>query len=341
MTPIKSATTAPIDPTPVPHQRKARTHLSTQRQVFATTSDRTLRNDLSGVASSLRTSFDLSQGAERKIRLIDAAERALEHTARNIDTARRLASDPAAVAAADQTIQLAETGANYADLVLNEAEAGEPVSARALSGQPDPIKIVEDAAKQLGRPVRLPGLAEIQANFGMGSGATLEHGDLNGDGRVGLDDFNLYATGIFDAWMNKPMKNALPSLDMISANFGKEGMSMSQGDLNGDGKVDLADFNIFATSYNSPPAYEKPIPANAPPTPGFRTGIPGNHAFTKQAPDSIQIGLAERLDQVEQLAQEQRSRATELRETVLREDAAQTSSQLLSKLGSRESFHRA
>lgn len=341
MTPITRATTAPIDPNQFLAQRTNRADLATERQTFLAGSDRNIRTDLSAAQSSKRTSFDISEIAQRKIRLVDAAERTIDQTTRTLDTARRIIPDPAASAAAEQTVRLAETGANYADLALNEAEAGEPVVARATLGLPDPIKMVEDAAKQLGRHVRLPGLAEMQANFGMRSGATLEHGDLNGDGRVGLDDFNLYATGIFDAWMNKPMKNALPSLDMLIANFGKQGMSMSQGDLNGDGNVDLADFNLFATSYNSTPAYEKPIPANAPPPPGFRTIIPGEHTTSANGRDSSRSTIAERIDQVDQRAQEQRARAVELREQILREDAAQKSSELLNKLGSRESFQRA
>lgn len=57
--------------------------------------------------------------------------------------------------------------------------------------------------------------------------ATESPGDINGDGSVGLADFNIMA---------------------LNFGFGP-GATREQGDLNGDGWVDLADFNLLATHF--------------------------------------------------------------------------------------------
>ncbi|TVQ75033.1 MAG: hypothetical protein EA380_11650 [Phycisphaeraceae bacterium] len=207
----------------------------------------------------------LSPTAQRKMRLLDSADHALNQSARLGDLAARLTRERgAARLSTDGIVNLAQAGNKLAEKIIAEVESAEPVSSptELNSDVPDAVKMVYEAIKQLGRPVRLPGLAEMQANFGMKEGATFEHGDLNGDGKVDLDDFVLYASGIFDIWAKTPIENALPSFDILSANFGKTNLSASQGDLNGDGTVGLDDFILFAANYSSGPGDQKPIPVN-------------------------------------------------------------------------------
>ena len=57
---------------------------------------------------------------------------------------------------------------------------------------------------------------------------TFLRGDVNGDGRVNLQDFNV-----------------------LAANFGKRERLFTQGDLNYDGVVNLTDFNLLAGAFGA------------------------------------------------------------------------------------------
>ena len=51
-----------------------------------------------------------------------------------------------------------------------------------------------------------------------------------------------------DAPRATPTPQLAPSLETITTNFGKSGATYEDGDLNGDGRVDLADLGLFAST---------------------------------------------------------------------------------------------
>lgn len=333
MTSISTDSTAHINAIINPAQRTHRADLATQRSIYTPQSDRTLHSDITEKADPLRNAPPLSEPAQRRIRLIDSADRALDHASRSADVAERLINIRNNHTPARKAAEEARVGASLADLALNTAEAGDPVEARATVGRPDPIKMIQDTAEALGRPVRLPGIAEMARNLGMKSGATIEHGDINGDGRVGLDDFNMYAINYYDTWVNTPIENAIPSYDILSANFGKDGMSLSQGDLDGDGKVSLSDFNIYAIKFSTPAAGSEPT-TNVPIAPDIRmsaeeyTPTPARQI----ASTAIDAEIRHSITETRESADHQRARASQLRERIVAEDLAQQSTSLLGQL---------
>ena len=96
-----------------------------------------------------------------------------------------------------------------------------------------------------------------------------QNGDLNGDGKVNLDD-----------------------LELLSLNYGKraqQGGGTLTGDLNGDGIVNQLDVNILKSNYTfepiTQPAATNPTPANpAPANPTPATPAPGDPKPNPAAP---------------------------------------------------------
>lgn len=272
-----------------------------------------------------------SHATQRKMRLLDSADHALNQSARLGDLAARIANERgAARLSTESVVNLAEAGNKLAENIIAKVESAEPVSsAGQLDGDmPDAIKMVQEAIKQLGRPVRLPGIAEMQANFGMKEGATFENGDLNGDGKVDLDDFALYANGILQIWANTPMKNAHPSMDILAMNFGKSVSSMSQGDLNGDGTVNLDDFALFAANYGHGSDDQKPIPIEAQHS-GFR---PSHAAEIAADNDDLFDHIDRHRDKVAADAIEMKQRSEQIRATIVQSEGALLNENLLRQL---------
>lgn len=277
----------------------------------------------------------LSHAAQRKMRLLDSADRALDQSARLGDLAARLARERGATRlSTDGMINLAQAGNQLVEKVIAELESVEIASTSAEQDLPDAVKMVYEAIKQLGRPVRLPGLAEMQANFGMKEGATFEQGDLNGDGKVDLADFNLYATGILDVWAKTPMKDVIPSMDILTMNFGKSVSSMSQGDMNGDGKVGLADFNLLAVMLAAPQDSEKPIPVIS--------SSEQPRALSKEVSpiresdlDEITQEMVERISETRARTLEQQNKVQASRDAVYAHHVAAQSDMLLENLAQR------
>jgi len=118
----------------------------------------------------------------------------------------------------------------------------------AVSEKPPLPATVQAAAAQASEET-LPTLETLRANFGRQNGATVSDGDLNGDGAVTLADLALYQQR--EVERTDAAQDAEPTLETIRQNFGRENATRADGDLNGDGRVDLGDFAMASQSIDA------------------------------------------------------------------------------------------
>lgn len=112
----------------------------------------------------------------------------------------------------------------------------------------------------------------IRRNFGSDD-ATREQGDLTGDKRVDIDDFFARAKRGGQGSGEPAGRGAAGDIGVIKENFGAPVSGPLEGDLNGDGVVDISDF--FAAAKGSAPEGR---PESMPGEPGPPTRAEGSPA---------------------------------------------------------------